>query len=175
MNYAECKFLSKFGVFFLTACGNEKATEKKETDATAQSEEKSTTEENTATTGNEVSLYLTGNDQMKYDKTELKVKAGQTITLELEHVGQMSLDIMGHNFVLLKPGTDLAAFAMKAIEFKDNDYIPEGDDSVIVHTEMIGGGEKTSITFEAPEKGIYDFICSFPGHYGMMQGKFIVE
>jgi azurin len=40
---------------------------------------------------------------------------------------------------------------------------------------MIGGGEQTTITFDAPEKGVYDFICSFPGHVALMQGKFIVE
>ncbi|HBX64839.1 MAG TPA: azurin, partial [Balneolaceae bacterium] len=26
-----------------------------------------------------------------------------------------------------------------------------------------------------PEAGTYDFICSFPGHYALMKGKFIVE
>ena len=29
--------------------------------------------------------------------------------------------------------------------------------------------------FLPPKKGVYDFICSFPGHYAMMKGKFIVE
>ncbi|MEM6771051.1 MAG: plastocyanin/azurin family copper-binding protein, partial [Bacteroidota bacterium] len=27
----------------------------------------------------------------------------------------------------------------------------------------------------APAAGEYDFICTFPGHYGVMKGKFIVE
>ena len=40
---------------------------------------------------------------------------------------------------------------------------------------MIGGGETDVIEFPAPEKGTYEFLCSFPGHYGMMKGKFIVE
>ena len=40
---------------------------------------------------------------------------------------------------------------------------------------MIGGGQTTSITFTAPAAGTYDFICSFPGHSGLMKGKFIVE
>ncbi|MCB0632702.1 MAG: azurin, partial [Lewinella sp.] len=26
-----------------------------------------------------------------------------------------------------------------------------------------------------PAPGTYDYICSFPGHYALMQGKFIVE
>ena len=82
---------------------------------------------------------------------------------------------MGHNFVLLKPGVKINDFAQKAVDAKENDYIPENTDDLIVHTELIGGGEQTTITFDAPEKGVYDFICSFPGHVALMQGKFIVE
>ena len=40
---------------------------------------------------------------------------------------------------------------------------------------MIGGGQSDTIEFDAPEPGTYDFICSFPGHYSVMKGKFIVE
>jgi azurin len=40
---------------------------------------------------------------------------------------------------------------------------------------LIGGGESTTIEFEAPEKGEYTFLCTFPGHFGLMNGKFIVE
>ena len=48
-------------------------------------------------------------------------------------------------------------------------------DAVIAATETIGGGQESAIEFDAPEAGEYDFICSFPGHYAMMKGKFIVE
>lgn len=123
---------------------------------------------------NSINLTLEANDQMQYNKKELRVKAGQTVTLTLKHVGKMPLEAMGHNFVLLKTGTDLAAFATEALKAKDTDYIPAGD-AVIAHTEMIGGGKSTSVTFTAPEVGIYDYICSFPAHYALMNGKFIVE
>ena len=124
---------------------------------------------------NEVKLTLEGNDLMQYDKKELKVKEGSTVTLTLKHVGKMAKEVMGHNFVLLKPGTDLATFANSAMTAVDNEYIPKDTDRVIVSTKMLGGGESTTITFEAPAIGTYDYICSFPGHYGLMQGKFIVE
>ena len=82
---------------------------------------------------------------------------------------------MGHNFVLLKKGTDVTEFAQKAMTAANNEYVPQGSDSVIVNTEMIGGGEETMIEFEAPAPGTYTFICSFPGHYVQMQGEFIVK
>ena len=52
-------------------------------------------------------------------------------------------------------------------------YLP--DNGYIVATDLIGGGEQTTITFTAPSSGEYDFICSFPGHYGLMQGRLIVQ
>ena len=40
---------------------------------------------------------------------------------------------------------------------------------------MIGGGESDTITFTAPKKGSYTYICTFPGHYGLMKGVLIVS
>lgn len=125
---------------------------------------------------NVANLVIAGNDQMKFDKKELKVRAGQKVKLTLRHVGKMDVNVMGHNVVILKKGVDVASFGNKAATARDNDYIPadaEGD--IIAHTKIIGGGQTTSIEFDAPAPGTYDFICSFPGHYALMKGKFIVE
>ncbi len=123
----------------------------------------------------EVTLTIQGNDEMKYNKDLLTVKAGQKVTLVLKHAGNMEKAAMGHNWTLLKKGVDMQEFAVEAIAANDNNYIPKGTNKVIAHTTMIGGGEETSITFEAPAKGSYQFLCTFPGHYAMMNGKFIVE
>lgn len=122
-----------------------------------------------------VQVNLTGDDQMQFNLNEIKVKAGDKVRLTLTHVGQLPENAMGHNFVLLKKGTDLVDFAQKSATASGNDYIPEGTEAVIANTEMIGGGEETTIEFTAPEAGTYDFLCSFPGHYVQMKGKFIVE
>ena len=155
------------------SCGGNEKKEKEEESAPVKigAQDSSAKEDS-----NSVNVGLTGNDLMQYNKNEIKVKAGQEVTLTLRHVGQQELLVMGHNFVLLKPGTVINEFAIKAAEVgKDADWIPEDGKDVIVHTKMIGGGESTSITFTAPEAGTYDFICSFPGHSAMMKGKFIIE
>ena len=118
-------------------------------------------------------IVINSNDQMRFDKNEIRVKAGEKIKLTLNHTGKLAENVMGHNFVLLTQGTDVAKFATAAMNEKANEYIPSS--GVIAHTELIGGGESTTIEFTAPKKGTYDFICSFPGHYAMMKGKFIVE
>lgn len=120
-------------------------------------------------------VVVNSDDAMKFDVSEIKVKAGEEIKLTLNHTGKLAKDVMGHNFVVLATGTDVQAFANAAIQAKANDYIPEGDDRVLAHTKVIGGGESDTITFTLKEKGTYEFICSFPGHSFMMKGVIIVE
>ena len=118
-------------------------------------------------------VVLNSNDAMLFDKKVIKVNSGEKVTLTLNHVGKMGKNFMGHNFVLLKKDVDVDDFAQRAIQARDNEYIPEGDE-IIVTTKMLGGGESDTIVFDAPEPGKYIFICTFPGHYQLMQGEFIV-
>lgn len=167
----------------LISCGNEKKEEKESftiggENTTVESVESTTNDEEVSTSdsnSNVVEITLGANDQMQFDKNEIKVKAGQTVRLTLRHTGQMQENVMGHNFVLLKKGTNINEFGQAAAKAADNNYIPQNSEQIIAHTELIGGGETTTVEFKAPEAGTYDFICSFPGHYALMQGKFIVE
>ena len=123
---------------------------------------------------NEIVIIINSNDLMKFDQNELRVFEGQKITLTLNHTGKMSKEIMGHNFVLLKKETNINDFAQRAMLAREKEYIPDGNETV-AYTKMIGGGESDTITFTAPEKGSYTYICTFPGHYGLMRGVLIVS
>ena len=151
--------------------------DKKETVTTSEVPEVTATDTaaDTAPKQDTIQITLNSNDKMQYDKTILDVQAGQTVVLTLNHTGTMPKESMGHNFTLLKQGTDLKTFEDEAIKHRENDYIPTDASDIIAHTKLIGGGESTSITFAAPEKGSYDFLCSFPGHYSVMKGKFNVN
>ena len=122
----------------------------------------------------EIEIVLSSNDNMLFDKQIIYVSSRQKITLTLNHNGKLDKKIMGHNFVLLKAGVDVVDFATRALEARDNEYIPEGDE-IIAYTKLIGGGESDTITFDAPTKGSYNYICSFPGHYGIMKGILVVR
>ncbi|UIR55189.1 azurin [Sphingobacterium sp. SRCM116780] len=120
-------------------------------------------------------VALEASDAMKFDKNLFRVKAGQAVELTLKNAGSMPKESMGHNVVVLKPGTDLATFGGEAAGAKADDYVPKSAlSSVVAHTKLLGPGETDKITFTL-EKGTYDFICSFPGHYGVMQGKIVAE
>ena len=168
MKTAKIIVLTFFSIF-LVACGG-KEEKKKEG---FSYEKKSEVSEKVADNPNDV--IITSNDVMQFNKNEIRVKAGKPVKITLKHIGKMDKQVMGHNFVLLKQGVDITKFSAKASTERDNKYIPTDTDDIIAHTDLIGGGEVTSIEFDAPEAGIYDFICSFPGHSGLMRGKFIVE
>lgn len=123
-----------------------------------------------------VTIEISGNDAMLFDKKELRVPVGQKITLTLHHTGKMDKKLMGHNFVLLNQGVDMAAFAQKAAATADGEHIPADElPNILAYTKMIGGGESTTIEFTVEQAGTYDFLCSFPAHYALMQGKLIAE
>jgi len=171
------KFLLVFVAALAFSCGDNNKKEDVTTPKIGGPQVESKTPVNTGTTDDAVvEITITGNDQMKFDKNQIRVKAGQTVRLTLRHVGQMEKAIMGHNWALLAPGTDMAAVGQAAASAEETDYIPsEYKDQILEHTKMLGGGESDTIEFEAPAAGTYDFLCTFPGHYALMQGKFIVE
>lgn len=128
---------------------------------------------------NPCELKITGNDQLQYSKSEMVVPAScDKVTVTLEHVGTLPVNAMGHNWVLTQTGNfqALAQAGMKAGQA--NDYVPQGDERVIAATNLIGGGETTSVTFDISglePGGDYTYFCSFPGHYAAMNGKFIIK
>lgn len=124
----------------------------------------------------EVTLELSGSDQMQYDKQLLHVAPGQEVTLIFHHSGKMPKTAMGHNFVLLQQGTDMHAFDEAARTSGDPNFIPQKLSSeIIAHTKLLGGGESDTIKFAAPAAGSYDYLCTFPGHSSTMFGKFVVQ
>jgi hypothetical protein len=54
-------------------------------------------------------------------------------------------------------------------------YVPEKDTRVIAATKMLDPGQKETLKLTAPkEEGEYDYVCTFPGHWMIMWGKWIV-
>lgn len=121
-------------------------------------------------------IKLEGRDNMTYDKTLFKVKAGQKVTLDFKNVGKLPAAAMSHNVSILKPGTDVQAFGTAAVSAPAPDHIPASmKDDDLFHTKMLGPGQSDQITFTLPDPGVYDFICTFPGHFGTMHGQIVAE
>jgi azurin len=128
--------------------------------------------------GQECSLTIEGNDQIQFVQKEMRVSKSCTeVTVTLKHIGQLAANIMGHNWVLAKTA-DWQAVAQAGQGAGPPDFIPADDARVLASTKTIGGGEETTITVDMSTLeagGDYTYFCSFPGHFVLMNGKFIIE
>ena len=113
-------------------------------------------------------------DQMTFTVKTFEVKAGTKVRLTLDHRGKLPKNQMGHNVVILKQGIEMPEFAIAAGSAPD--YFPaDRADQTIAHTELIGGGESVTIEFIAPEPGTYAYVCTYPGHFAIMNGTMVVK
>src|SRR4029077_6428092 len=123
-------------------------------------------------------IQLVAGDNMKYDTPELTAKPGETLHIVLKNTGAMPKIAAAHNFVLLKPGTDVVEFNNAAFNARETDFIPPAmKTAVIAHTPLAGPGETVETTFKVPAApGKYTFLCSFPGHMALgMRGTLTVK
>jgi azurin len=123
-------------------------------------------------------IEITGNDSMKFNVTEIRVKAGEALAVTLKNVGTMPKFSMGHNWVLVENGVKLADFTSDAAQAVKTDYVPDAYKAkIIAATKLLGPNESDTVLFYAPKKvGRYDFLCTFPGHFQVgMKGVLIVD
>jgi azurin len=123
-------------------------------------------------------VEITAGDTMKYSINSIEAKPGEEIKVILTNVGSQPIEVMGHNWVLLKAGTDVAAFDAAALSAKDTGYIPSAlKDEIIAHIELQGPRKSGEVTFKAPTTpGDYPYLCTFPAHYQVgMRGVLTVK
>lgn len=107
-------------------------------------------------------------EQMRYDRTRFAVAPGMKVKIVLENP-----DWMEHNLIVVQPETAsqvaTAAMMLGADGIKKQ-WTPESD-NIIVASKVLSNGETATIEFTAPtEKGTYPYICTYPGHWTLMNG-----
>ena len=114
-------------------------------------------------------------DRMIYDKKKIQVSTGEPVRLRLANK-----DSMPHNLLICRPGSmrrvGIAADNMgtgpDAVKLN---YVP--DMKEILHVlAMVEPGQADEVLFMAPERpGRYPYVCTFPGHWPMMNGVMTVR
>lgn len=114
-------------------------------------------------------------NKMEYDLKTLEVEAGQTVAIIFENN-----DFMQHNLLIVKPATmeTVGAAADKMAsdpKGAEKNYIPDVPE-VLHSTRLVNPNEKVILTFTAPnEPGDYPYLCTFPGHWRIMNGMLKVK
>jgi len=122
---------------------------------------------------------IDSNDAMRYDADSITVPSSCTeFTIHLTHSGQMPVAAMGHNVVIASQADMAGVLADGMAAGVANDYVKKDDARVVAHTQLIGGGGESSVTFPVSKLqtgGPFMFFCSFPGHAALMKGSIAVE
>ncbi|MBK6814758.1 MAG: hypothetical protein IPG82_04715 [Saprospiraceae bacterium] len=105
---------------------------------------------------------------MQYDQVRFSVKPGSHIRLVL-----LNTDEMEHNLVLGQKDSRQKIVDAGLALGKDGPsvgYIPKITE-VLNYIPLLKSGESDSILFRAPRvTGVYPYVCTFPGHGGIMYG-----
>jgi azurin len=109
-------------------------------------------------------------NQMKYDLKTFEVEAGKAIEIVFENP-----DFMQHNLVITKPGAlETVGKAADKLASDPNgaekQYVPEMAE-VLFATKLVNPQQTVKLNFIAPQQpGDYPFVCTFPGHWSIMNG-----
>jgi azurin len=113
---------------------------------------------------------------LQYAQRELRVKAGAKVALTFRNLDPS----MPHNVVFVEPDrlSSIGEESMKLAASPDGvakHYVPE-DKGVIALSPVLQSGNSYVMYFRSPRKpGSYPYLCTFPGHWQVMQGKLIVK
>ena len=106
---------------------------------------------------------------LQFDKPRFSAEPGQAVEITFKNN-----DEMAHNLVFIAPGKRLDVVQAAALLPPDSNYIPSGK-SILWHTPVLKPDETATLKFTAPrEKGIYPYVCTFPGHGLVMYGAMYV-
>ena len=114
--------------------------------------------------------------QFIYDKKEFTVKAGEKVKIILVNPEG---SVQPHNILIVKPGKKDAVGALANTGLSDPAFlknpVPESED-VLFASKLAQPGTKETLEFTVPdEPGDYVYMCTFPGHWILMNGIMKVE
>jgi azurin/glucose/arabinose dehydrogenase len=106
---------------------------------------------------------------LKFDVETVQVKAGSKVQWVFNNN-----DDMTHNCVIVAPGSadDVGMRAINlGLKGSELNYVPNTP-KVLFHTGLLQPESSETIYFTAPtQPGEYVFVCTYPGHHTVMQGK----
>ncbi|WP_390620397.1 DUF6797 domain-containing protein [Stieleria varia] len=125
--------------------------------------------------GNAREITIRTGKNLTYETPEFIVSANEPIALTLTNP-----DVVPHNWVLARRDQleHVGALSNRLIADPNayvRQYVPETD-SVLVYTDIVAPGASQTVHFIAPAaSGRYPFLCTFPGHWMVMNGIMVVR
>jgi plastocyanin len=112
---------------------------------------------------------------LSYATPSFRAKPGEAIKLTL-----VNPDVVPHNWAIVAPGSlerigNLTNRYIADPEAPLRHYVPDSPE-VLAYTDIVLPKGEFSIHFRVPDKpGRYPYLCTFPGHWSVMNGEMVVE
>jgi azurin/sugar phosphate isomerase/epimerase len=112
---------------------------------------------------------------LQFVQKQLTARAGERLTIRFKNP-----DVVPHNWLLAKPGSlqrlgDKVNLMITDPQGLAKHYVPDSED-VIAHTDMTQPKAEFVIHISTPkEPGEYPYLCTFPGHWMVMNGVLKVQ
>ena len=109
-------------------------------------------------------------EALAFDVSSLSVPSGSQVLVTLTNTSV----VIQHNWALVADGTknDVADAGFDA--GPSAGWLPVNDQRLIAATKLIEPATVGSVGFKAPAAGVYQFVCTVPGHNITMFGDFTV-
>ena len=114
-------------------------------------------------------------EEMRYDTPRLVAPVGKAIELIFENP-----DVMPHNLVVVQPGArqrvSLAAMELppEHVDRSGRAWVPESRE-IVAATKLLETGQSETLRLRPiAEEGVYEYVCTFPGHWTVMYGQLVV-
>ena len=129
--------------------------------------------------GLRVSVYIVRSvvEEMRYDTPRIVVPAGRPFEIIFENP-----DVMPHNLVLVEPGarervsTEAMLLPPENLDRQGRAWVTESRE-IVAATKLLEPGQSETLRIPANrirEEGVYEYVCTFPGHWTVMWGQLVV-
>jgi azurin/glucose/arabinose dehydrogenase len=112
---------------------------------------------------------------MRYDTTRIVVPAGKPFEIIFENP-----DVMPHNLVVVEPGartrvgTEAMALPPENLDRAGRAWVTESRE-IVAATKLLETGQSETLRIRAlRDEGVYEYVCTFPGHWTVMYGQLVV-
>jgi azurin len=112
---------------------------------------------------------------MRFDTTRIVVQAGRPFEIIFDNP-----DVMPHNLVVVAPGarerigTDAMKLPAEHVDRQGRAWVPESRE-ILAATKLLENGQTETLRVRPiREEGVYEYVCTFPGHWTVMFGQLVV-
>jgi len=127
--------------------------------------------------GLRVSVYIVRAvvEEMRFDTPRIVVPAGKAFEIIFENP-----DVMPHNLVVVQPGAR-ERVALEAMQLPPENLDRQGrawvgeSREIVAATKLLENGQSETLRLRPiREEGVYEYVCTFPGHWTVMFGQLVV-